>query len=461
MGFLLMRSNVEVLKNPAVYQRADSDAVLWSLSTMADEQDQHLQRSGIGAWALAEWMLQDLRFSRFSHLEVDFFGRCLRAVREFVHLSPVGRLVCWRFRMDTAFKPLMVNEASAIDPPSQDFEMILDPVRDQHSLLFPMLRFPLRAPECHGVPACDGSGRPIVWLLHLFSGRRRIGDCHWWLTHIGHHLWPDVQLRMISLDTAVHATLGNLAAGPNFERVLGLARSGAIAGCLTGPPCETWSAARHLTFDESSGPRPLRSAALPWCLPSCTGKELRQVSTGSHLMLNSLRIEADVVLSGGGSVMEHPTENDQADRASIWRTELHQKWLMQLPGSHRHLIQQYLYGAAGVKPTCLRALNLGPPEYMTAILQEGMEMWRSRPTAKLAGRDEKGAFRTAAAKEYSSALCRTLVVALVKCLRQRASTEGLAMASNFSPADQQWLCDAWSASHIYSLESFLPDYQGV
>ena len=66
---------------------------------------------------------------------------------------------------------------------------------------------------------------------------------------------------------------------------------GAFAGCLTGPPCGTWSAARHLQLEECVGPRPLRSAELPWCLPTCTGKELRQATMGSELLPFRLRLK--------------------------------------------------------------------------------------------------------------------------------------------------------------------------
>ena len=47
------------------------------------------------------------------------------------------------------------------------------------------------------------------------------------------------------------------------------ARSGRLLGLLLGPPCETWSSARHETqYDEDGmalcGPRPLRDAENCW-----------------------------------------------------------------------------------------------------------------------------------------------------------------------------------------------------
>ncbi len=45
-----------------------------------------------------------------------------------------------------------------------------------------------------------------------------------------------------------------------------LARAGVFAVSLGGPPCETWSAARHLELESGKGPRPLRSAMSSWGL---------------------------------------------------------------------------------------------------------------------------------------------------------------------------------------------------
>ena len=69
---------------------------------------------------------------------------------------------------------------------------------------------------------------------------------------------------------------------------------------------------------------------------------------------------------------------------------------MQLPDAHRHFVEQFHFGAKGVKPTCLRALNLGSPDIVAAALADGQEMWRTRPTTMLKGTSSDGGFRTAA-----------------------------------------------------------------
>ena len=173
-------------------------------------------------------------------------------------------------------------------------------------------------------------------------------------------------------------------------------------------------------------------------------------------MFNSWEVEAAVVTSWGGSARAPTWENDCAELASVWRTCAHQRWMMALPAAFRHRIDQYLYGSVGVKPTCLRALNLGDPSLVEAAMCDGEETWRIRPRTKLMGRNERGEFRTASAKEYAIALCRSII----KTLRQRAHTEGLREPTVISTTDAQWLQNALSASAQCSSGSYLPDYQG-
>ena len=303
-------------------------------------------------------------------------------------------------------------------------------------------------------------GKPAVWIVRLAVGvgvEIAIGGLN------SSFLWPGVIVRMLSFDAAVHSSLGSLSKGDTLDRLLRLARQGVIAGCLTGPPCETWSAARHLILDGLFGPRPLRSAALPRCLPERSAREMRQCETGTPLMDNSWRMEAAVTRSGGGSIQEHPWENFCEDRASVWPTTVHTHsglWpcLMRVG---IELIRISMVPQGSSLPTCLKALNLEEPGVVEAALRDGAAMWRCRPLTKLQGRTPAGDFRTASAKEYPVALCRTLLVALLKGLRQRGATEGLREPTVLSTVDQQWLQNVLSTSASFSAGTFLPDYQGT
>ena len=76
-------------------------------------------------------------------------------------------------------------------------------------------------------------------------------------------------------------------------------------------------------------------------------------------MLNHLYLETVIVLCGGGLLMEHPAPPQSIDYASIWRVPLHVMTSMMLSHAKQILIEQWRYGAAGVKPTTIRSLNLG------------------------------------------------------------------------------------------------------
>ena len=105
-----------VLRDPSLQTFVDPDPILWRLTNLADGHGLPPAAEGLGAWALAVWMHDDLRFSRFAHLSVEFFGRCLEAISQIVFQSPVGKLVCWRRRMDGAFCPQNIVEKDAQDP---------------------------------------------------------------------------------------------------------------------------------------------------------------------------------------------------------------------------------------------------------------------------------------------------------------------------------------------------------
>ena len=362
----------------------DPNPLLWALTQVADDPGDETPVD-FRAWALALWALDDLRCVRFPNLEVVFFERVARAVMQLVNQLPIGRLVLWKRRMDEAYIPANVDTEEDRDgaPCLYEPEHIPNPIVLQHHALEPLWQLRVTIPSCQGVPITLEGGRPVIWLMHLFSGRRRAGDCHFWAEQLGATLWPEVSIRIVSFDTAIDPVTGNLACGLNFDRLLRLASSGIFAGCLTGPPCETWSAARHLELAEGRGPRPLRSSAQPWCLRDRSAREMRQGSTGTQLLFNSWRLEVAVVLQGGGSIQEHPWENPDETRASVWRTDVHEQWVMLLPHAFRHKIEQFLYGAKGVKPTCLRCLNLGDPSLVAAVLRDGSEPWRARPSTKL------------------------------------------------------------------------------
>eukprot|EP00972_Heterocapsa_arctica_P027197 3998827-Heterocapsa_arctica.AAC.1 len=86
----------------------------------------------------------------------------------------------------------------------------------------------------------------------------------------------------------------DLAREENLGRLRSHAEAGDVLGAQAGPPCSTWSRARHRR------PRPLRSRSTPWVpLPDLDPRECRAHLLGSLLALACLDIIARVCGSGG------------------------------------------------------------------------------------------------------------------------------------------------------------------
>ena len=318
-------------------------------------------------------------------------------------------------------------------------------------------------PEVRGVPVCElPDGTKALFIIHLFSGRRRQGDCHEWAHGLIGQYLPGFKLIMLSLDTAVGGSSCDLLDGPGLQSLWRIVEAGMIAGSLSGPPCETWSAARHLPQPpdcRSRWPRPLRSADRAWGLPHLTHRELHQVATGSSLMLSNVKIELGVVLLGGAAIMEHPDFPPCDEYASVWKTPLQSKICNAAPGHQRVHVQQWKYGAASIKPTLLRVMGLPPA---AATLHRHVLPDQVRPSAVLSGRDETtGQFRTAGAKEYPPGFCAALVHTLLGGLAARHCKESLRVVqwSQLEERDRDWITAVELASSRCISSHFLPDYQ--
>ena len=176
-----------------------------------------------------------------------------------------------------------------------------------------------------------------------------------------------------------------------------------ILGLLQGPPCETWTAARHHQQVDSEGqarrgPRPVRSAQDPWGLAMLSGKELAQVFVGNILLLKGLVLACLVTFSGGATFLEHPSMPFQEEFARIW--PLGPPCLLHRPpyGPFRRVsAEQWRYGSCGVKPTMFLYSNSNLPQALNeCVLPEA-----KRPTTHLIGQNPDGTYRTAKAKEIS------------------------------------------------------------
>ena len=148
-----------------------------------------------------------------------------------VKLSPIGRLACWRRRMDTAYRPdAEPEDVVPTDTAPQGLEVILEPVRMQRSLLAATLQRPLYVPSWRGVRVDAVNGEKVSWIFHCL-----VVDCHWWLEHLGHFFGQMLPCAWYHLTQRCILFWEISPKGTNFDHVRRLAPQGLVAGVLTGP----------------------------------------------------------------------------------------------------------------------------------------------------------------------------------------------------------------------------------
>ena len=303
--------------------------------------------------------------------------------------------------------------------------------------------------------------RRCFLILHLFSGRRRCNDYHDAVMKLAEG--RSFEVRIISLDTAVHPTIGDLSAGgQSWTNVMQLARDGKIAGALAGPPCETYTEARNyyppdLPESERHGwPRPLRTTKQPWGLAELTVKELLQLRTGTKFALQVVWLLAALLCYGGHMMIEHPAPPSDPARVSIFRTPIY-KLMLQLPEINLRVILQQLWGAGAVKPTGILTLRI--PFFFAS-----MNKWKAEVCATVEpaiGRNKDGSFKTASLKEYPERLSQGFAQCTVDVLQRVSQTGSWRQGSVSAAPLMEWCEKALQATEgIQEDAVMLPDYQG-
>lgn len=268
--------------------------------------------------------------------------------------------------------------------------------------------------------------------------------------------YPTANIRVLSIDTAVDPCL-NIHDMKLWTFLLTIAREGRILGLLQGPPCETWTSARfHKQLDDQGneirGPRPLRSAQQLWGLALLTSAELAQIFTGNSLLLKGLYLAVIVALRGGAIFLEHPATPYNEDYPSIWRLGLIRLLLRQPNALMRRItIEQWRYGAEGIKPTTLLFANAPLPDSLQKCQLENVR----RPEGHLIGKDTNGQYRTAAAKEYPVALNQSFATALTAHVSKCAHGSGSCDTTDLEPFGTELVALAVSTEY----NAIQPDYQ--
>ena len=301
-------------------------------------------------------------------------------------------------------------------------------------------------PQRTHIPPAFGKHRV---LLHMFSGRRRVGDVQFFLDRMTP---PDnYVLHVVSMDVVVDRVWGDAMAPGTRDYWLRAATDGYIAAFLAGPPCETWSKARGQQLKQarhSRGPRILRTEDHLWGLPCLALKEVQQVITGNELLTFTLLMAGKVICTGGSGVVEHPAEPEEPQAASIWKLPA-MLALLQAPGVQRHRLCQGLFGAPSAKPTELLTINL-------PRLPLHLQAWMTRsenPRGQAIGLTEDGFWRTGYLKEYPPAMCG----ALADAFRTRLDSIGATTGVEPSEADKA----LWRSLTVTAYSSHMgADYAG-
>lgn len=228
--------------------------------------------------------------------------------------------------------------------------------------------------------------------LYVFSGRRRDGDYE---SHVMQKLGSrSLPGRVLLLDLALSPS-HNVYEKSLVETLLTWFRSGAIAGLLIAPPCETWSEVRWELTEEPNAPRPLRTSEDPLCLPALTNAEVAHLEVSNYLLFVAIRLFLAAICSSTPALFEHPKQPKDTTRASVWALP----WLQAMFASgyaNRELLWQAQYRAQPPKPTHLGVAHL--PSFRRAAKAYQLPTdWKNLKTLK--GKSASGEWLTSAGKE--------------------------------------------------------------
>ena len=243
-------------------------------------------------------------------------------------------------------------------------------------------------------------------ILHAYAGRRRRGDIEWYVDAMAAR-YPSHVIHVASVDIVIDATFGDISREQTRSYWIGHILQGHVIGFLAGPPCNTWSRARHHVIAGVRGPRVVRTPQEPWGKESLSLTELQHVSIGNLLLGFALACLTALAMRSGTGLVEHPKDPEKDEMVSIWRLPV-LRAILQLPNVRLVHLAQGLFGAPSAKPTTLMVLGMSTLE---KFLHEN-RVTREIPNGASVGKDQYGQFKTSPLKEYPPALCKAIAEAL-------------------------------------------------
>ncbi len=213
------------------------------------------------------------------------------------------------------------------------------------------------------LPSPDWSRFEAHLVLHLFSGARRERDFQAVFEELctTHAFW------VMSVDVANSEVMGDLSDSLIVGKWHDMVVAGRVIATLSGPPCDTWSAARWwpLPGARRRPPRPVRRRDLPWGVRNLNARERAQVHSGNVLLRTSLYFAHLAACTNMTMVQEHPAQPDWLPGAASCWLLARVRSLLTLPAVTLHTIDQCMYGAPARKPTSLLRINM--PSVATAL----------------------------------------------------------------------------------------------
>ena len=248
----------------------------------------------------------------------------------------------------------------------------------------------------------------VLVIMHFFAGPRREGDLQEEVERRAEQ--HGLHILMCSIDLLVDSRW-DLSELRTFDVIMATIAEGLIDIVVAGPPCSTWSRARHVWFP--GGPRPLRRRGeLCWGIPGLRPHELSRLEEGNTLMLNTMAACEGVSARGGAHAVEHPDdpgdEVHNGEVASIWVTD-EMTGLEDRTDAKRFLCHQCMLGGPAVKPTCISGTLDGLD--MPPLVCDGCH-----EHVKAYGLDENSEFRSAPLSRYPPGLCSLLAECVITTL---------------------------------------------
>eukprot|EP00434_Breviolum_minutum_P018583 symbB.v1.2.016392.t1/scaffold1246.1/size129174/9 len=201
----------------------------------------------LAQWFLIEWLQRDLPDVTATWEDPDAIVEAEREAYEAITCSPVYEMLAKRDKILCKEPQRLKCPEPDVGPPRMSrAATITSHFRNQEDFLSEVLHPTLFQPkEAPHVPVLIGpQGERILLMVHLFAGRRRVGDFHWWMDQIADQWFPGYHIWVASYDTAIDPVLGN----------------------LTGATMSSWHLEPPAEL-KARWPRPLRSQASFWGIP--------------------------------------------------------------------------------------------------------------------------------------------------------------------------------------------------